>query len=44
MHHANINLKQVGIVILISEKPDYKAKYTAKAKEDNFIMTKMSTH
>ena len=33
MHHANINLKKVGTVILISEKPDYKAKNTAKARQ-----------
>ena len=44
MHHANINLKKVVTVILISEKLDYKAKNTAKAKEGNFIMTKMSIH
>ena len=28
MHHANINLKKVATVILISEKLDYKAKTT----------------
>ena len=38
--HANENKQNVKVVILISNKVDFKAKYVTKNKEKHYIMIK----
>ena len=42
MFHANENQKQSGVVILISDKIDFKIKTVIKAKEGHYTMIKGS--
>ena len=40
--HANGNQKKAGVVILVSEKIDFKIKTTKRDKEGHYIMIKGS--
>ena len=40
--HANVNQKKAGVIILISDKKDFKIKNVTKDKEGNYIMIKRS--
>ena len=40
MFHANVNDKQVGVIILISDKIDFKAKAIKEDKGGQYIMIK----
>ena len=40
--HANGNLKKAGVVILISDKIDFKIKTITKDKEGHYVMIKGS--
>jgi len=41
--HTNINQREVGVTMLISDKVDLSAKTVARDREGDYIMTKMST-
>lgn len=42
--HSNTNQKNVGMMILISDKEDYRTKNITQDKEDPFIMIKYLIH
>lgn len=42
IYPANINQKKEGMIILISDKEDFKAKKMTKNRERHYIMTKES--
>ena len=44
MFHANGNQKKAGVVILISDKIDFKIKTVTRDKEAHYIMIKGSLH
>jgi len=42
IYHANVNQKKAGVVILLSDKLDFKAKTVIRDEEEHYIIIKGS--